>query len=365
MELINHTRMAAGYTLGLEPNGREWLLVVVKGTFALPRSGEPVCLHPEQLPLVEADTFSGQPGLSAPLLEADFALHKRACDVLLLGSAHAPDRRPVQRLPVRLQVGPLVKRCEVVGDRVWEAGLTGIRATPPEAFVTMPVSYDFAFGGVDQESDDPAEHGAFLQNPVGRGFRQQLKNAWVDGKPLPNTEEPGVPVDEPTGSYRPMAFGPLGRGWQQRACFAGTYDQHWQDHVFPFLPADFDARFHQAAPADQQIPPPRGALEVVLTNFTADGLRRFMLPHFEAPVQVVPHRGEREHLQGTLDTIVFEPDHERFTLCWRAARPLRRSLFEIAQVNVGRRSREGWEPQAAALARPLAAPPRPYAPAVP
>ncbi|MCK7582587.1 MAG: hypothetical protein MZV65_48105 [Chromatiales bacterium] len=37
MELINATRMVAGYTMGMEPSGRELLVVVIKGTFRLPK----------------------------------------------------------------------------------------------------------------------------------------------------------------------------------------------------------------------------------------------------------------------------------------------------------------------------------------
>ncbi len=40
MDLLNATKMVAGYTLGVEPSGREHLVVVVKGTFALPGNGE-------------------------------------------------------------------------------------------------------------------------------------------------------------------------------------------------------------------------------------------------------------------------------------------------------------------------------------
>ena len=78
MELINATRMAAGYNVGLEVGGRELLVIVVKGTFVLPRAGEPVVLHENQVPLVVADTFSGEPGFSAPVHEVDFAPRKRA-----------------------------------------------------------------------------------------------------------------------------------------------------------------------------------------------------------------------------------------------------------------------------------------------
>ena len=335
MELINATRMVAGYTMGLEPSGRELLVVVIKGTFVLPKPGEPVRLHDEQLPLVMADTFTGEPGYSAPAYEVDFAPRKPACDVLLLGSAHAPGGRPATRVEVGLRVGPMAKRIDVLGDRVWDA--------PPRAFVQQPISYDVAFGGVDQESDDPAEHDAYMPNPVGRGFRKHLKNAWVDGKPLPNTEVPGQSVTWPGDKYKPMAFGPVGRGWAGRYEYAGTYDQQWLDDVFPFLPQDFDERYFQAAPPDQQVPFSKAPMEVTLANLTPDGLRQFVLPHFEAPVHVFPKRGEREDLTATLDTIVFEPDQDRFCMTWRVARPLRRSMLEIEEVLVGKKGPAWWQ----------------------
>jgi len=343
MEFINATRMVAGYNMALEPSGRELLVVVIKGTFVLPREGEEVRLAATQLPLVIADTFSGAPGFSAPVLEIDFAPHKKACDVLLIGSAHAPAGKQVTRMRVGVRVGPMVKMFDVVGNRFWGAGATGIRASAPEHFVSMPISYDVAFGGVDQHSENPSEHDAYLENPVGRGWHKHLKNAWVDGAPLPNTEESGRPLKFPTDKLRPMALGPVGRGWTQRARYAGTYDQHWVDEVFPFLPSDFDERYYQSAAEDQQLPLPNAPLEVDLTGFTPDGTRRFMLPHFEAPINVFPKRGPREHHAAALDTIVFEPDHERFTMSWRVTRPLQRGMHEIAQVLVGRKGKDWWQ----------------------
>lgn len=343
MEFINATRMVAGYNMGLEPSGREVLVVVIKGTFVLPKPGEQVRLADEQKPLVMADTFSGEPGYSAPVHEIDFAPRKHQCDILLIGSAYAPLGQPVTSTQVSMSVGTLRKTCEVVGPRVWEAGVTGIRPSAPQAFLRLPVSYDVAFGGVDTESDDPAEHDAYLANPAGRGFRKQLKNAWVDGKPLPLTQELDHPVIWPNETYKPMAFGPVGRGWQPRASYAGTYDQQWLDEVFPFLPTDFDERYYQAAPVDQQIPIPKQALDVSLVNFTPDGLRQFTLPYFEAPVTVVPRKGAREDYVANLDTVVFEPDEERFTMTWRLTRPLRQSMFEIAQVTVGKLGSEWWQ----------------------
>ena len=343
MEFVNATRMATGYTLGTEPSGREWLVIVIKGTFQLPKTGEDVRLHEQQLPLLMADAWCGLPARSAPRYEADFALRKQRCDILLHGSAYAPDGRPVARVPVGLRVGGRAKTFAVVGNRHWQSGLTAITASTPEAFTHQPIGYEQAFGGLDTSDPDPSCHAAFMSNPVGRGFHRNLKSECIDGAPLPNTEELERPVTSPQGAFAPMAFGPVGRNWEPRIRYAGTYDQAWLDEHFPFLPPDFDDRYYQSAPLDQQWQLPVGRQEVVLANLTPDGHRTFTLPDFEAPVNIIAKGGSREDLRATLDTIVLEPDLERFTMTWRLARPLKRSIFEISQVLVGRKGREWWQ----------------------
>jgi hypothetical protein len=83
MELLNATKMVTGYTQGMLADGRELLVVVIKGTFDLPKNRENARLSAVQLPLVEADTFTGEPGFSAPLYESDYAPVKPYCDVIL------------------------------------------------------------------------------------------------------------------------------------------------------------------------------------------------------------------------------------------------------------------------------------------
>jgi hypothetical protein len=360
MELINSTRMVAGYTMGLEPSGRELLVVVVKGTFQLPtEQGGTLKLHEEQLPLVTSDVFFGEPGLSAPQYEVDFAPRKQRCDVLLNGSAYAPNGKPADRVAVGIRIGAWSKSFAVVGDRFWfRAG--GVNATSPKPFTTLPISYDRAFGGADLRHQDPAEHAAFMPNPSGRGFHRHLFEEWIRGSPLPNTEELDNAVSAPNGSYRPMAFGPIGRHWEPRYRYAGTYDQKWLDEEFPFLPADFDEQYYQSAPLDQQLPKPLGEQRVTLVNLTADGRRDFVLPHFEAPIHVFPKSGDREDLIAPLDTVVLEPDLERVTMTWRVARPLKKNLFEIAQLLVGRKGAEWWQ-QRESVAFPIPLVVEPYA----
>ncbi|MCC8392300.1 DUF2169 domain-containing protein [Paraburkholderia sp. MMS20-SJTR3] len=344
MELINATRMLAGYTMGIEPSGRELLVVVIKGTFRIPaEEASRLSLHDEQVPLVMADVFHGEPGFSAPKYEVDFAPCKQRCDVILNASAHVPGGRPVERVAVGVRIGAWSKSFAVVGKRVWKSGVGGVSATRPQPFARMLISYDRAFGGVDNRHENPAKHAAFMHNPVGLGFHKHLKGEWLDGAPLPNTEELNRPVTDPLGKYLPMAYGAIGRNWEPRYKFAGTYDQRWLDEVFPFLPADFDERYYQAAPADQQLPIPLAEQTVTLVNLTVDGRRSFSLPYFEAPVYVFPKKGGREDLKANLDTLVIEPDEQRVTMTWRVARPLKKNMFEIAQVLVGRKGRDWWQ----------------------
>ena len=85
MNLLNGSGMAVGYTVGLDKTGAEHVVVAVKGTFTLPERGDAPRLADEQVPLVDADQFTGEPGRSATLVECDYALQKPRCDVLLNG----------------------------------------------------------------------------------------------------------------------------------------------------------------------------------------------------------------------------------------------------------------------------------------
>lgn len=352
MELINATRMPAAYNIGLEPSGRELLVVVIKGTFCIPREGEPAgrfALHEQQVPLIMADTFAGEPGLSAPINEADFAAYKPACDILLNGSVYAPHGRATARVEVAIQIAGWSKRFAAVGARHWDCSFGAMRATPPQPFVKQPVSYNVAFGGADLSHDDPAQHAVCVRNPAGTGFHKNLEAELIDNSALPLTEELGRGVTDTVGDYLPMAFGPVGRSWEPRVRFAGTYDETWLEHHFPFLPPDFDRRYYQSAPVDQQLPPGffDGGAQVVLTNLTPDTVTRFDVPGLRAPVAVFPRSGPRENYLATLDTLLIEPDDDRFCLTWRLSRPLRRNIFEIARVQVGKKGRELWQEGAA------------------
>ena len=322
MELINATRMVAGYTMGLEPSGRELLVVVIKGTFVLPKPGEPRAPADEQLPLVMADTFTGEPGFSAPVYEIDFAPRKHALR-RAAGRQRACARRAGRstRLRVGLRVGPMKKAFDVVGDRVWQAGLTrhqriGTAALHDDADLVRPRLRRRRPAAARTRANTTP----IMPNPVGRGWHKHLKNAWVDGTPLPNTEEIGKAVSSPSDKYKPMAFGPIGRGWPPRARFAGTYDQQWLDRSVPvpaqgFRRALLPGRARGPAGARAQGADGGGAERLHApmacgSSCCRTSRRRCTCFRSGASARIYV---------ATLDTIAFEPDLERFTMtgAWR------------------------------------------------
>jgi len=334
VDFVNQSSFPAAWTLGFEPDGRELLVVVVKATYSIPGNEAEPLPAAVQVPLTEADEFTGEPGYSAPLHESDYGHRKLACDVILNGSAYTPDGRPVSSVPVSLRVGSVRKSFWVFGDRKWDGGIT-IFPTDPEPFVTQRISYDYAYGGCDFDDEAPDKSSTYRANPIGVGFHPLRPTRQLKGKPLPTTSATSQAITDTEGKHRPLAFGPVGRNFDPRLRFAGTYDQEWLDHRAPFWPDDFSYRYFQAAPEDQQTVFLDGDEEVVLENLTAAGLTRFRIPRNPMPVIFIPYRGEDREAKAVCDTLVVEPDEGRFTLTWRTSLPLRQSCFEIRQVVVG------------------------------
>jgi hypothetical protein len=340
MEFVNESGLQAGWTLGFERDGRELLVVVVKATYAIPEdpAKEPV-LADEQVPLTEADEFTGEPGLSAIRYETDYAHRKPKCDVLLNGSAYSPTGRPTKRVDVEMSVGSVRKSFDVLGNRVWDRTLLLTHPTDPVPFESMPISYDCAYGGADVHERKPDKCKTYLHNPVGAGYYPLTKGKALVGKPLANTAQTGVTPTKTNGKYKPMAFGPIGRNFRSRYPLAGTYDKPWFENRAPFWPDDFDYAYFQAAPVEQQTAHLQGGEEVVLRNLTPEGITIFRIPHRTMAVGFVAHRGRDERVHAACDTLVIEPEDSRFTLTWRAAYALRRNMFELDEVVVGARRR--------------------------
>lgn len=340
MLFFNHTACAADYTTSHNQAGSECLVIIIKGSYRIPLGSEVAELLPRQVPITLADTSTGDPGCSAPEYECDLSLGKSMVDILLLGSAYAPKGIEAGCVPVGLRVGTWTKKFNVFGQRVWRTHLLGAIAhtSKPTPFVKQVISYDIAFGGGGSVHKQGAQ--AYGMNPVGLGYFPIANHA--DGNPVSQTELLDDPVTNPARHYQPMSFGPIGRSWDQRACYAGTYDERWLTQSYPFLPADFDVKYFQSAPADQQVAEIVGGETVVLVNLShpalsPSGRLEFKLPDLFMPVTTTAQDGTIETVAARVDTLLIEPDKQCFSIVWRVVTELHNDVLRFKRVEVGER----------------------------
>jgi hypothetical protein len=331
---VNSTPFPAEPFVSTDKLGQKRCTVVLKASFEVAEDGQ--CRPADQQrALVYADEHYGDPGTTSIAHECDFAPQKPLIDVLVHGSAIAPHRRAVSELEVALAGPGLDKRALVTGDRTWVRRLAGIGASSPRPFEAMPLVWDRAFGGSDLSSDKPTRHASELRNLVGVGFHVNDDVATIEGASLPNIETPRATMRSWSDRPEPIGFGPVGRGWSPRLRLAGTYDRRWFDEVRPFLPADFDDRYFQAAPIDQQFAelPPGAVFEC--KNMCERGRFVARLPVLWVPVLF---RFADRNVLTTLvrDTVILEPDRRRLIMVGRASAPLGRKLTALREIHIGR-----------------------------
>jgi hypothetical protein len=315
-QLENRTPFAADRGWVRDRNGAEVWLVAVKCTFDV-RGGGSTVVADEQPPVLRMPEYYGEPATSSLRYESDLVLTKRTTDIIVSGHAYAPDGRPSAEIDAGFRVGTVKKMLRVTGDRRW--GPSGA-PSPPVRFLKMPLVYERAFGGRDERSSHP-ERDWDWRNPVGRGFavrREHLNDAL-----LPNIEYPNDSVTNWQDRPTPAGFGPIPGHWQPRAALAGTYDNSWLETRQPLVPMDFDDRFFQSAPTDQQSPEfLRGGEPVVLYRLAPEGDVRFVLPKVFLGFETRFTDGSREvHRERRLHTVILEPDHGRVSLVWHSALP--------------------------------------------
>ncbi len=338
MRLINHTPHIVDAFRARHPKDAGRIRVVVtKATFALPNANS-ASAAPTPIELLHEDLFIGRPGLSAPTFEADFAPLKPYCDVIVAGNAHTPSGRPVERMAAGIRVGNWQKLVAIVGPRRWQRRLIGTSASAPQAFSMLGLGYQGAFGGTASHPDTGTVLSAYMPNPVGLGYFES--DDLTDQQPLPWIEAQNETVTKPDGRYIPTSLGILPRNSEPRVKFAGSYDAAWREEQFPDLPVDFDSRYFQSAASDQWIAPPAGGEEVVLLNLSPTTVSggapvRFQLPDLSLAMTAIHRSGVKQAMQPMVDTIVFEPDQNRYSVVWRAHVRLPRDETFITEVQIG------------------------------
>lgn len=322
-ELKNQTRYEAEQTFLRDKDGAEVWIVVVRGTFDIQPDGA-ASIATDQLPVVRAPAYQGELGRSSLQYDSDLAFTKHTTDVVLHGYAYAPDGRPAEEVDVLLSVGGSIeKTLRVVGDRRWVARDDSL--TPPEPFLRMAITYERAYGGADREDENVYEP----RNPVGTGLVPK------EGSLAPNV----LPLD---GSEQELvAFGPIPRAWEPRVALAGTYDDAWRESRFPLLPLNFDERFFQCAPRDQQ---PEswleGGEEIRLINLSPEGELTFELPRVRLFFETTFVDETVEH-PARLHTVIIEPEERRLHMVWQTRLDCHPKVNKLIETTI---VEEGWNP---------------------
>lgn len=328
LQVDNRTPFAALLSVFPAPSGVETAYGAVKITYDL-STGRPVP-SPRQAGFLAADVYWADPAESSLRAAGDVTLLKPSTDVMLIGRA-VSITGPVPAMDVRMQVGSVQQALRVTGDRVWLRDGKAWRVSEPLPFDRMPLRWEFAFGGSSPaDPNHPLENEP--RNPVGRGFVASWETE-LDGRPLPNIEDPGnlmtTPYDRPT----PVGFAPLAPAWLGRRQYAGTYDAAWQKGRAPHLPLDFDPRFLHAAPSTL-VPARRfvGGEPVALHGVAASTLA-FDLPTPDVEL-AFDFAGAEIAAEAHLDTILFEPDLARMQMVWRAPLVVDKRLLKLKRFQV-------------------------------
>jgi len=314
-EVNNSTPYKADRGWVRDISGREVWLVAVRARFRIvPEHGAVWDPELRQSDVKLAPEFSGEGALSRLTADSDLVHEKRATDVLMSGHACAPRRHLARQLLVSMSVGPLSKRVAVFGDRLWTLG----GASEPQPFSRMPLDYGRAYGGPDLAGDLDAPSDWYEQNPAGLGYTSRARV--LDGAKLPNLEDPNSPLRSPMDRPRPMSFGPIAAHWPQRRHYAGTYDAAWKQERLPLLPLDFDPRFYQQAPEDQQVEGfLRGGEMVRLEGVHPDGPLEFKLPRISLAFETEFDDLTKNKHRANLHTVVFEPDIPAVSMVWHTS----------------------------------------------
>ena len=335
LQLKNKTPFQTQISLFPDPQGIDTLYVVVKATFGLDPH---IHIAEKQQPIVMADEYWGEPGMSSLKYAAEIHPAKPGTDVVVVAEACAPQNRPVSETVVELTIAGRNNILKVFGDRYWKKGLFSASPSSPKPFLHMPLVYERSFGGMHVINKEEGKILAETRNPIGKGFLGKRSNQELNDVGVPNIEEYRNPIKALEDRPKPVGFGCIAPSWAPRISYAGTYDEAWQKHRSPHLPQDFDPRFFHAAHPDLVFNEYfKGGEPVSMTNMSTRGKQQFTIPVCDLKI-VVTIGGNKQTPKANLETVLLEPTDERFCLVWRAAVPCGRNAMRIEKIEVTSKS---------------------------
>jgi hypothetical protein len=327
------TRIVPGHA----PDGAPIFSLLAKASYVL----EPGAILSQESPLPASLTENDTD------VESDLVAWKPMADVVLVGKAHAPRGKRAKFFDAGIAVDGRIMQVRVFGNRKVDLSSGNLRFTDPDAFESMPLSREFAYGGVDSTSDPESAH-VFPPNPEGKGYRVFLHPESLHGLELPNLEDPGHLLtpesfiagasDRWTRMPRPRFFGCMARSAMPRCDLAGlppdaamdariayqksvaaakTVGAGGQDPPPP--PKIMDPRFYNCAPELLQFPRLEGTETIRLSYMDPDlPLIEFQLPGVRPEGWLDVGEGPA-NMEMFLQNIEIRPEQRCVHLVWRGA----------------------------------------------
>jgi hypothetical protein len=306
----------------------EVLQCIVKGTFEWNADvGQLRFAPPERQRQVRfVDVPWGEPDKSSVAYPADVAPGKVGTDVIVVAKAYPPPG--ASEFDAFARVGTVRKALKIFGLRVWQEQGRGLSS--PRSATPVEVRYDFAWGGIDDS--DPKQFVEEARNPVGMGVARDPHR--LTHQVAPCIEDPEHPISTGKTYPPPAGLGPIGRHWEPRRRYAGTYDKLWKEFRSPLPPPDQDDRFHQSATPDLvAVPALRGGEDCGFLNLTPGvAALQFALPKIGAHIEFHIEGRAPAIVRPTLDTVLIDLYFMEqgfpatVELVWRASVPAPRKL---------------------------------------
>jgi hypothetical protein len=241
-------------------------------------------------------------------MEADGPFMKGGVDLYLFGSARTPKNKPITTMDVAVTLGDFTRRVVVTGQRVWLPNVGGgFRPSAAARFIEMPLTLAHAFGGRDVWDGLEVP---WTPNPDGKGF--VLAEADVEGKALPNVEEPDALIT--AWNDRPpvcgVGFCPM---TDPERFKSGIVLSKEQNEILDLTPRHFNTAYPpMVAPVAKE-----GDL-VTVSGMHEDGAFGFELP--ETPFHLHLCFGDKNIVRTpTVEGIGIEVDQKRVFVSYRFA----------------------------------------------
>ena len=264
MPLLDTTATGARLIRASAGPARDLAAVVARATFDIAR--DRLIFTPERPWPAGTETVETPWGTFPP----DTPFPRQGIDVFVLGSAWQTHRLPATELTLAIRVGAVLeRRIAVIGERNWVRRDGALVPGEPRQFVSMPLTYENAYGGRD------------ATNPLGKGWYLSEEEAL--GQPLPNIEDPDSRIRSFADHPDPVATGPCPQGGGRSSLII-----------------------------DPERAPHPGTM-VEITHATPEGALRFALPDLRMHVRVAD-----QLLPLLLDEIAVFTGPRRVSLAYRA-----------------------------------------------